>query len=115
MPRLPKKNTTLPKRGWTAKPVESAGKKSILPKKRPTLQERLHQKADLAKRPGRDKRFVTAKDIQVILRCSERQGYRWLKILRKLNGKPEHAPVTLQEFCIYVGLTKEETIGFLKD
>lgn len=106
MPRLPKKNTTDRKRGWASKPATD--KKKVPPKKRPALQDLLAQKADLSKRPGRDRRFITAKDIMIVLRCSERKAYRKLKNLREKNGKQPHVPVTVQEFCKHVRLTKEE-------
>jgi hypothetical protein len=106
MSRLPKKNASASKKGWAVKPL--AGKKNIPPKKRPTLQERLNQKADLSKRPGRDRRFITAKEICIVMDCSERKAYRVIKLLREKYGKQPHVPVTLQEFCQYVRLTKEE-------
>ena len=112
MPRLPKKNTSTPKRGWTAKSA-TPDKKIVPPKKRLTLQQRLKQKANLSKRPGRNRRFINAKEIRLIFRCSERKAWRVLKEIREKNGKSPHAQVTLEEFSKHWMLPPESVRDFL--
>ena len=106
MSRLPVRRSTPIKRGFAAKTI-AAGKKSSAPKKKPALQQRLTRKATLDNRPGRDRYFITAKDVTLIYRNTERSARRIINRIRKYYGKPPKARITLVEFCNWSGIPEQ--------
>jgi len=58
---------------------------------------------------------IYTKDIQRITGKSDRYGRKILKKIRAMNGKQKHQPVSLVEFCKYMGLKEEEVSKYLNE
>lgn len=51
---------------------------------------------------------IYPKDIQIITGKSERYGRNLIKKIKKAFNKQDHQFVTIEEFCIYTGLSIQE-------
>jgi len=56
---------------------------------------------------------IYPKDIARITGKSYRQSLRIYNIVKKINNKLPHQAVTLDEFCLYLGLKKEAVLSVL--
>ena len=56
---------------------------------------------------------IYPKDVQRITGKSYRQSIRILNTVRQIFDKPRNSYVSVNEFCIYSGLTYDEVAGFL--
>lgn len=56
---------------------------------------------------------IYPKDVQRITGKSERYGRMLLQKIREYFEKEEHQFVTVEEFCLYTGIKKEEVVLFL--
>lgn len=56
---------------------------------------------------------IYPKDVQRITGKSERYGRMLLQKIREYFEKEEHQFVTVEEFCLYTGIKKDEVILFL--
>lgn len=56
---------------------------------------------------------IYPKDVQRITGKSERYGRMLLNKIKAYFEKEEHQFVTVEEFCIYTGIKKDEVILFL--
>ena len=54
--------------------------------------------------------IICAKDIQMITGKCERTARRIIAKIRMNYNKPEHAFITLDEFCAYCGLKREDVL-----
>jgi len=52
--------------------------------------------------------IIYPKDIQRIIGKSERTVRTIMARIRKVYGKGKHQPISVTEFCNYMGLNKEE-------
>ena len=57
---------------------------------------------------------IYPKDIQMITGKSERQSRNIIIAIKKKFNKEKHQPVTLEEFCEYMGLKLVEVKQFIK-
>jgi hypothetical protein len=57
---------------------------------------------------------IYPKDIQLITGKSERQARNIISQIKIKNNKEKHQAVTLEEFCIYMGLKSIEVSHFIK-
>jgi hypothetical protein len=57
---------------------------------------------------------VYARDIQNITGRRERTARELLRRIREANGKKRGQPVTVTEFCQFMGLNENEVLQFLK-
>ena len=57
---------------------------------------------------------IYPQDVQLITGKSERYGRKIIKIIKDKRNKQKHQLVTIDEFCEYMGLGKEEVILFIK-
>ncbi|WP_132052540.1 hypothetical protein [Pseudocnuella soli] len=57
---------------------------------------------------------IYVKDVTNITGRSERTGRKLLALIRKANGKPPHAFVTVEEFCAFTGIREEAVRPFLQ-
>ena len=56
---------------------------------------------------------IYPKDVQRITGKSERYGRMLLQKIKQYFEKEEHQFVTVEEFCLYTGIKKDEVILFL--
>jgi hypothetical protein len=56
---------------------------------------------------------IYPKDVQRITGKSERYGRMLLNKIKEYFEKEEHQFVTVEEFCLYTGIKKDEVILFL--
>ncbi len=63
--------------------------------------------------PIQKRMVVHVKDVMAISGISERSARRWLANIRKMHNKPVTAFVTLEEFCAFTGLKREQVIEYL--
>jgi hypothetical protein len=56
---------------------------------------------------------IYAKDVERILGKSERAARTILNLIKKKLGKERHQPVSLLEFCSYMGMNPEEVSKYL--
>ena len=56
---------------------------------------------------------IYPKDVQRITGKSERYGRMLLQKIKQHFEKKEHQFVTVEEFCLYTGIKKDEVILFL--
>ncbi len=56
---------------------------------------------------------VHVKDVMTISGISKRSAQRWLAHIRRLHNKPVTAFVTVEEFCAFTGLKREQVIEYL--
>lgn len=56
------------------------------------------------KQPGL---FIYAKDVQRITGRSEAYARRTLRMIKKRLGKEEHQLVTYEEFCEFIGISRQ--------
>lgn len=56
---------------------------------------------------------IYPKDVQRITGKSERYGRMLLNKIKEYFEKEEHQFVTVEEFCLYTGIKKEEVVMFL--
>ncbi|MBX9893094.1 MAG: hypothetical protein K2Y12_12290 [Chitinophagaceae bacterium] len=56
---------------------------------------------------------IYPKDVQRITGKSERYGRMLLNKIKEYFEKEEHQFVTVEEFCLYTGIKKEEVVLFL--
>lgn len=56
---------------------------------------------------------IYPKDVQRITCKSERYGRMLLNKIKEYFEKEEHQFVTVEEFCLYTGIKKEEVVLFL--
>lgn len=56
---------------------------------------------------------LTAKDLVILTGCSDRSAQRTLKEMRDALGKPDHAVITIQEYCNYNMIDRAEVIAAL--
>jgi hypothetical protein len=54
------------------------------------------------------------KDIQIITGKSERTCRKIMEQIRKLHNKQKHQPLTIEEFCNYLDLNKEDVKKIIK-
>ena len=52
--------------------------------------------------------FIYAKDIMTLMGCGERSARKVISRLRVQYRKEKHQPVTLPEFCAYMGIPESE-------
>ena len=57
--------------------------------------------------------FVNSKDVQRITGRGEAYARRVLRKIRMMLGKKSHQLVTLDEFCEFIGTTREEAEEYL--
>jgi hypothetical protein len=57
--------------------------------------------------------IIYTKDVQRITGKSDRYARKIMKRIRAMNGKQKYQPVSLTEFCNYMGLTTEEVSKYL--
>jgi len=57
---------------------------------------------------------IYPQDVQLITGKSERYGRKIIKIIKDKRNKQKHQLVTIDEFCEYMGLEKEEVNLFIK-
>ena len=57
---------------------------------------------------------IYPQDVQLITGKSERYGRKIIKNIKDILNKQKHQLVTIDEFCNYMGLKKEEVILFIK-
>jgi hypothetical protein len=51
---------------------------------------------------------IFPKDVQWITGMSDRQSRNIILKIKKLHNKEKHQPVTIDEFCQYMGFNKED-------
>ncbi len=56
---------------------------------------------------------IYPKDVQRITGKSERYGRMLLNKIKEYFEKEEHQFVTVEEFCLYTGIKKDEVVLFL--
>lgn len=56
---------------------------------------------------------IYPKDVQRITGKSERYGRMLLQKIKEYFEKEEHQFVTVEEFCLYTGIKKDEVVLFL--
>jgi hypothetical protein len=64
---------------------------------------------------GTQRIIIYQKDIQRITGKKEKASRNLLKKIKKSLNKTEESFISLDEFCIYTGLDREEVIDFMKD
>jgi len=64
---------------------------------------------------GTQRIIVYQKDIQRITGKKEKACRNLLKRIKKSLNKTSESFITIDEFCIYTGLDKEEVMPFLQD
>jgi len=57
---------------------------------------------------------IYPKDIERITGKSERQCRYIIASIKNLHGKQKHQPVTLEEFCSYMGLKPDSIEKYIK-
>ena len=57
---------------------------------------------------------IYPQDVQLITGKSERYGRKIIKTIKDKLHKQKHQLVTIEEFCDYMGLEKEEVNLFIK-
>ncbi len=62
---------------------------------------------------GQTRLCIYPKDVQRITGKSERYGRMLLQKIKLYFEKEEHQFVTVEEFCLYTGIKKDEVILFL--
>lgn len=62
---------------------------------------------------GQTRLCIYPKDVQRITGKSERYGRMLLQKIRLYFKKSDHQFVTVEEFCLYTGIKKDEVILFL--
>jgi hypothetical protein len=62
---------------------------------------------------GQTRLCIYPKDVQRITGKSERYGRMLLQKIKSHFEKKEHQFVTVEEFCLYTGIKKDEVILFL--
>lgn len=58
---------------------------------------------------------IYPKDVQRITGKSERYGRILLQKIKDVNSKEKHQFITIDEFCSYTGLEKDEVQKYLND
>ncbi len=56
---------------------------------------------------------IYPKDIQIITGKSERYGRKLIQTIKKHFQKDEHQLVSIDEFCQYIGLEREQVLSCL--
>ena len=59
--------------------------------------------------------IIYTKDVQRITGKSDRYGRKILKNIRTFYAKQKHQPISLGEFCAYMGLKEEEVSKYLSE
>lgn len=62
---------------------------------------------------GQTRLCIYPKDVQRITGKSERYGRMLLQKIKSHFEKKEHQFVTVEEFCLYTGIKKDEVVLFL--
>lgn len=57
--------------------------------------------------------FIHAKLIQLVTGKSSRAAYRRIEQMKDSLGKKEHQSITIDEYCMYEGIKREELKNFL--
>ena len=59
--------------------------------------------------------FIYPKDIQVITGRGECYAQNIIASIKKRLGKEKHQPVTVIEFCEYMGISLQDLRGYLEE
>ncbi|WP_333696562.1 hypothetical protein [Flavobacterium sp.] len=54
------------------------------------------------------RQVITARDIQLFFGKGQRMSYKMIAEMRKHFDKEKHQPVTIEEFCTYFKVKREE-------
>ena len=54
------------------------------------------------------RQVITARDIQLFFGKGQRMSYKMIADMRKHYKKQKHQPVTIDEFCIYYNVKRED-------
>ena len=55
--------------------------------------------------------FLTIKDVQLIENCSKTTAWKRIQTLKDIFDKKSHQKVTIDEYCNYEGITKEQFLN----
>ena len=56
---------------------------------------------------------IYPKDVQLLMGRSGSYSRRIIRLIKEQNGKSKKQPVTIAEFCEYLGLDKDEIMAML--